>query len=184
MVTTPDNLNGIPFDLLSTGLNNLFGWIGHLISRLFEAYSKMEDPMKGQAVVFVDEIDNYIHPQVQAKVIPVLLEHFQNVQFIFTTHSPIMLVSLPNHGAKAYRVENQDLVEIQHFYGRTVQDILFEDYGIEKRPVQEIQRKIDKMVRALNMDTTEAKKIYESLLPILGDKDPAILDAKYELNQN
>lgn len=183
IVTTSDNPSGIPFDLLSTGLNNLFGWIGHLISRLYEAYPEMEEPMLGQAIVFIDEVDNYLHPLVQAKVIPVLLNQFPNVQFIFTSHSPIMLVALPNEGAKAYRVEHQDVVEIQHFYGRTVQDILFEDYGIRKRPAQDIQNKIDEMSKALSLNQKDrAEKIYQELLPILGKEDVAILDAKYELN--
>lgn len=182
MVITPDNPKGIPFDLLSTGLNNLFGWIGHLISRMFEAYPDLGNPMEGNAVVFVDEIDNYLHPLIQASVIEVLLDYFPNIQFIFTSHSPVMLASLPNKDTKAYRIENKEAIEILHFYGRTVQDVLTEDYGIQKRPAKTIQAKIDKMSKALAMNQIdEAKEIYKELLPILGKNDVAILDAEYEL---
>jgi energy-coupling factor transporter ATP-binding protein EcfA2 len=183
VVTTPLNPNGLPFDLLSTGLNNLFGWIGHLISRLHEAYSTSKKPLHEPAIVLVDEVDNYLHPLVQARTIPILLDTFPNVQFVFTSHSPIILAALNNNGAMAYRIEAGTAIPIEHFYGRTVQDILLDEYGINKRPATAIQNQIDDMSRAIALDNkTEAQAIFNHLLPILGEKDAAIEDAQYDLN--
>lgn len=182
-VTTPFNPEGIPFDLLSTGLSNLFGWIGHLISRMYEAYRFSENPTQESAIVLVDEVDNYLHPAVQARAIPVLLSEFPNVQFVFTSHSPVVLATLQNEGVKAYRVEKGEIFEIDHYYGRTIQDLLLEEYGINKRPATEIQYKIDEMFRAIALNQKEAAKaIFEQLLPILGASDAAIQDAGYDLN--
>lgn len=182
VVTTSLNPEGIPFDLLSTGLSNLFGWIGHLISRMYQAYEQSENPIKESAIVLVDEVDNYLHPLVQARVLPVLLETFPNVQFVFTSHSPIILATLQNEGVKAYRIEKGESYEIEHFYGRTIQDILLEEYGINKRPATEVQEQIDKMFRAFALQDKDAgKAIFEKLKPILGDSDTAIKDAVYEL---
>jgi hypothetical protein len=183
VVTTPFNPEGIPFDMLSTGLSNLFGWIGHLISRMHEAYSFSENPTNESAIVLVDEVDNYLHPAVQARAIPVLLAEFPNVQFIFTSHSPVVLATLQNEGVKAYRVEKGEAIEIEHFYGRTIQDILLEEYGINKRPAANIQYKIDEMFRAVDLDEkVKAQAIFDELQPILGDSDAAIKDASYDLN--
>lgn len=183
-VTTPFNPEGLPFDLLSTGLSNLFGWIGHLISRMHEAYPDAEDPLSEPAVVFVDEVDNYLHPLVQARAVPVLLEKFPKVQFVLTSHSPVMLAALPKNQVRAYRVENGAAQEIQHFYGRTVQDILLSEYGINKRPATEVQRQIDQMFREIALENEmKAKTIFDQLAPILGPKDPAIEDAQYDLNE-
>ena len=191
IVTTPSNPDGIPFELLSTGLNNLFGWIGHLISRMHEVYAKIDDkvylkpenPLHLPAIVLIDEVDNYLHPLVQARAIPALLTAFPKAQFVFTSHSPVILSALNNEGAKAYRVENGKAINIEYFYGKTIQDILLGEYGIKKRPATVIQKDIDDMTRHIALDEkTEAQTIFNRLLPILGENDPAIEDAQYDLN--
>jgi energy-coupling factor transporter ATP-binding protein EcfA2 len=184
VITTPENPEGILYDMLSTGLENLFGWVGHLISRMHEAYPKSEQPLAEPAIVFIDEIDNYLHPEIQARLMPILLERFPKAQFIFTSHSPVILASLPNEGSKAYRIEGGKAIEIMHFYGKTVQDILHDQYGILKRPATAVQRRIDEMGRALALGQIElAKPIFEELKAQLGADDPAILDAEYHLQR-
>ena len=44
-------------------------------------------------VVLVDEIDLHLHPNWQWKVVDALKNTFPNVQFIVTTHSPIIVAS-------------------------------------------------------------------------------------------
>lgn len=44
-------------------------------------------------VVLIDEIDLHLHPKWQWKVVDALREVFPNVQFIATTHSPILFAS-------------------------------------------------------------------------------------------
>ncbi|MEY3240214.1 MAG: hypothetical protein RIR11_1652 [Bacteroidota bacterium] len=182
VVKTPTNPEGIPFDLLSTGLSNLFGWIGHLISRMHEAYNNSENPIFESAVVLVDEIDNYLHPLVQARTIPVLIEFFPKVQFVFTSHAPVVLATLQKEQVKAYRIEDGKAIEISYFYGRTVQDILLDEYGINKRPSSKMQVRIEEMFRFISMgQQSQAKLIFDELLPILGEDDAAIQDAKHDL---
>jgi predicted ATP-binding protein involved in virulence len=175
-VTTPTNPEGIPFELLSTGLNNLFGWIGHLISRMHEVhstvdtkvYSKPENPLHLSAIVLIDEVDNYLHPLVQARAVPALLAAFPKAQFVFTSHSPVILAALNNERAKAYRVEEGTAIAIEYFYGRTVQDILLDEYGISKRPATDIQNKINKMSDAIALDNKEeAQEIFNHLKILL-----------------
>ena len=57
------------------------------------------------AILFIDEIENHLHPAWQRRFIPVFLEHFPNLQIIATTHSPF-----PIAGLKAGQVHklNQD----------------------------------------------------------------------------
>ncbi|MGC7986033.1 AAA family ATPase, partial [Salmonella enterica] len=45
-------------------------------------------------VVLVDELDTNIHPNWQKTLIPSLKDHFENIQFIVTTHSPFVIQSL------------------------------------------------------------------------------------------
>jgi hypothetical protein len=181
VVSTPVNPEGILYDMLSTGLENLFGWLGHLISRMYDAYKKSENPLHEPAVVFIDEIDNYLHPEIQVKLMKILLENFPKTQFIFTAHSPFILSSLPSKDAKAYRIENGKAIPIRHFYGQSIQNISYDQFGIKKRPV-EIQSKIDEMMRAFAFEHLDkAKELFAELKPILGDDDPAILDAMLDI---
>lgn len=41
-------------------------------------------------VVFIDEVENHLHPQLQQQLGFWLKKHFPNIQFIVTTHSPLI----------------------------------------------------------------------------------------------
>ena len=49
-----------------------------------------------EGVVLIDEIEMHLHPAWQWKVLKVLQETFPKVQFIISTHSPIVLSSAKN----------------------------------------------------------------------------------------
>ncbi len=44
-------------------------------------------------VVIIDEIEKHLHPKLQLKVLKNLRTHFPNMQFIVTTHSPLVISS-------------------------------------------------------------------------------------------
>ncbi len=52
------------------------------------AGATVEVPHSG--VVFIDEMENHLHPQLQQHIGPWLKAHFPAVQFIVTTHSPFI----------------------------------------------------------------------------------------------
>jgi predicted ATP-binding protein involved in virulence len=47
-----------------------------------------------EGLVMVDEIDLHLHPRWQRTIIKTLSETFPNIQFIFTSHSPLVTGSL------------------------------------------------------------------------------------------
>ena len=47
-----------------------------------------EDPLLGEGVLIIDEIDAHLHPKWQYRVIDDLRRTFPNVQLIVSTHSP------------------------------------------------------------------------------------------------
>jgi hypothetical protein len=74
---------------LSIGYQTMIAWTADLAWRLFGAYPESSAPLSEAAIVLIDEIDLHLHPQWQRSLRKHLLEHFPNVQFIATTHSPI-----------------------------------------------------------------------------------------------
>ena len=85
----------IPMDLISQGMSSIYSWAGCLLQRLQEVYPESEDPTKAQALVLVDEIDAHMHPKWQQLIIQNLKETFPNIQFIATTHSPLIVGGMP-----------------------------------------------------------------------------------------
>lgn len=61
------------------------------------------EPPQKTLNVFIDEVENHLHPQWQRKILPALLEVGKclapdvNIQFFITTHSPLVLASLEPH---------------------------------------------------------------------------------------
>jgi hypothetical protein len=69
-------------------------WIADLVGNiLLEANSELE-PQDFEGLVLIDEIDLYLHPTWQARLIPALRKTFPKLQFIATTHSPVVLATL------------------------------------------------------------------------------------------
>ena len=63
--------------------------------------------------MLIDEVELHMHPSWQRKVLSVLRETFPNIQFIITTHSPIVL-SEADENYNLFFVDNKALVVGEH----------------------------------------------------------------------
>lgn len=63
------------------------------------AEQKVKVPHSG--LVLIDEIENHLPPQIQMRIGRWMVEHFPNVQFIVTTHSPF-ICQTTDHGRLYY----------------------------------------------------------------------------------
>ena len=83
------NEEELRIEQLSDGEKCLLAMVGDLARRMTIASPELEDdPLHGEGIVLIDEIDLHLHPQWQRMILPKLLEIFPNTQFIVTTHSP------------------------------------------------------------------------------------------------
>lgn len=82
---------------LSHGYQSTFAWIADLIGHvLLEANAELKTT-EMEGLVLIDEIDLYLHPTWQATFITALRRIFPRIQFVATTHSPIVLAGLSAH---------------------------------------------------------------------------------------
>lgn len=97
-------VDGNGFDLtvedLSDGYRSVLSMTFELIRQLAKTYgaNKIFDPkdprrVLAPGVVLIDEIDAHLHPTWQRRVGLWFREHFPNLQFIVTTHSPLVCQS-------------------------------------------------------------------------------------------
>ncbi|MBW6528533.1 AAA family ATPase [Sphingomonas sp. RHCKR7] len=80
----------VPLSGLSLGYRVMVSWIIDLAWRLHRLRPDDRSPFDEHAIVIVDEVDLHLHPRWQRRIRERLLEHFPNVQFIVTAHSPIV----------------------------------------------------------------------------------------------
>jgi predicted ATPase len=86
----------IPATWLSQGYQSTIAWIADFLGHvLLEAGPSTEiDAKEICGLVLIDEIDLHLHPRWQARLVTALKAAFPKVQFVVTTHSPMVLPSL------------------------------------------------------------------------------------------
>lgn len=84
----------VPFPALSDGYRAYLGWIGDLLYHICMTCPSGSKLVDNHGIVMVDEIDLHIHPKWQITILPVLAHALPNIQFIVTSHSPLVVGSL------------------------------------------------------------------------------------------
>lgn len=85
----------IQINQLSDGEKSLLALVGDIARRLILANPSLENPLYGEGIVLIDEIELHLHPKWQREVINKLQKVFPNIQFILTTHSPQVISETP-----------------------------------------------------------------------------------------
>lgn len=101
----------VPLSALSLGYQITLAWTVDLAWRLFQIYPHSERPLLEPAVVLIDELDLHLHPRWQRTMIRDLTPHFPRIQFIATTHSPLMVQAAATDNLVVLQ-QNNDEVEI------------------------------------------------------------------------
>ncbi len=81
----------LPPTALSQGYQSIVAWITDLLGHAFLESGGDVSPGELEGIVLLDEIDIHLHPTWQRRIIPILRRVFPKLQFIVTTHSPLVL---------------------------------------------------------------------------------------------
>jgi energy-coupling factor transporter ATP-binding protein EcfA2 len=84
----------IEFRNLSDGYRAFIGWAADMLFHAYYATPEKTKLVDLCGIVMVDEIDLHLHPRWQMKVISTIARTFPRMQFIFTSHSPLVAGSL------------------------------------------------------------------------------------------
>lgn len=104
-------LHGVPLVLhkLSEGYSSLLALVGHLYCHALASRGSTGKPSYIWGLVLIDEIDLHLHPSWQRSVMPDLQKIFPNVQFIVTTHSPIIAGSVAPDSTIVLRRDDSEI---------------------------------------------------------------------------
>lgn len=124
----------VPFPALSDGYRAYLGWIGDLLYHVTQTCPPGKKLIDNKGIILVDEIDLHLHPEWQMTVLPTLARELPNIQFVVTSHSPLVASSLepenillmsagPKHTAKPQRLDRSihgldaDQVLLTEYFG-------------------------------------------------------------------
>jgi hypothetical protein len=84
----------LPATWLSQGYQSTIAWVADIIGQMFWENGGPLPLAEMEGLVLIDEIDLHLHPKWQLGLIPTLKRVFPKLQFIVTTHSPMILPGL------------------------------------------------------------------------------------------
>ena len=90
-------------------LDAVSGGIASLIDLAWQIYN-ISDSSNSNIVVLIDEIENHLHATMQRSVLPNFLDAFPNIQFIISTHSPLIVASVKDSNVYAFRYNKDNYV--------------------------------------------------------------------------
>lgn len=85
---------GMPLRDLADGYKSTILWVTDLFGWAISFRTQFSTPSKIRGIVFIDELDQHLHPRWQESIVDELRGIFPNVQFIATTHSPLIASSV------------------------------------------------------------------------------------------
>jgi hypothetical protein len=101
----------VPATALSHGYQSTIAWIADLVGHIILEAGEPIDPEEMQGLVLIDEIDLYLHPTWQVALVSALRETFLQIQFIATTHSPLVLAGM--HPTEIVRLRFADNGDVE-----------------------------------------------------------------------
>lgn len=93
----------VAFKELSEGYKSVMTWASDLLFRLMDNQPTVTKIRDYTGIVLVDEVDLHLHPRWSKSLARKLRRWFPKIQFIFSTHSPSMVMGASND-AVFYRI--------------------------------------------------------------------------------
>jgi hypothetical protein len=110
-------------------------------------------PDRPSFVVLIDEVENHLHPTMQRRLLPDLLDAFPTVQFIVSTHSPLIVTSVRDAAVYALRHYPDKTVKSEKldFVNRatTAAEVLREVLGVETTFPVWAEKKLEAVLKGI-----------------------------------
>jgi len=165
---------------LSDGEKCLMAMVGDLARKMAIANPVRDNPLEGEGIILIDEIDLHLHPKWQRMVIPKLTAIFPNCQFIISTHSPhvithvqpecLYLLEQTSAGMMAQRPRES--------YGKNTDRILEDLMGLETTRPDKVSLELDRLYEEIDQgQLVDARQKIADLKTEIGE-DPELVKAE------
>lgn len=146
---------------LSQGEKSLMALVGDVARRLAMLNPALENPLAGDGIVLIDEVDLHLHPSWQRSLCNRLIETFPNCQFVLTTHSPLVISDCKN--VLVYTLADGEFRQLPSQYGQDANTVLLDVMDTSIRN-ERINVKLNDLLDAIqNSKLTEAQQLLSKL---------------------
>ncbi len=163
----------VHFSELSDGYRTYLSWLGDLLKQLVDVTPQGSNLVETAGVVLLDEVDLHLHPSWQRRILGRLSSTFPKLQFIVTSHSPILAASVPRENVLMVDRSAEGPAVVtwpsKDYYGRSVDEVLTGDlFGLSSTLTPELEaraeaaeeRRIDLAQTLAKNPTPEAADAY------------------------
>ncbi|NBB28673.1 AAA family ATPase [Cellulophaga sp. BC115SP] len=178
-----ENRREIFFEHLPQGYNRLLSIVFDIAYRSY-ILNGLHEP---QGIVIIDELELHLHPTLQQEVLQRFQKTFPQIQFIISTHSPLIISNQKADGetSKIIKLENDG----DNYTNQDIDNIYGIDYSTNLSEIMEVAPRsttIDKYINAYlflygKNKQEEADKMLKKLEQYVGGEIPSVL--KEEINQ-
>lgn len=166
---------------LSQGEKSLMALVGDIARRLAMLNPALENPLAGDGIVLIDEVDLHLHPSWQRRLCERLTETFPNCQFVLTTHSPLVISDCKN--VLIYTLANGELRQLPSQYGQDANTVLLDAMNTSIRN-EKIETELNDLLDAIqDSKLTEAQKLLAELSEELPANHLELVKAKLLLRK-
>ncbi len=173
------------FDLaeLGDGYRATVTWVADFIAWWF-LFCRIEDVSQSLdvcGIVIVDEIEQHLHPLWQARILSSLRKNFMHVQFITSTHSPLVASSSKDVSVRFLR-PGSPTTEIESPYGWRAEEV-YMLMGLSNSRIKDFSEKILDRFQSLDLkriqsglsgkEKRELSSLRNEITKTLPESDPA-----------
>ncbi|NUT78777.1 AAA family ATPase [Pseudomonas sp. C1C7] len=146
---------------LSQGEKSMMALVGDIARRLAMMNQSLDNPLEGDGIVLIDEVDLHLHPKWQRSLIRQLSETFPNCQFVLTTHSPLVISDAKD--VLCYVLNDGEIQEHNGLYGLDANQVLLEVMDTDIRN-SDVQKRLNRLLERLQEgDLDSAKTLFSEL---------------------
>jgi predicted ATP-binding protein involved in virulence len=165
---------------LSDGEKCMMAMVGDLARRLAIINPICDNPLDGEGIILIDEIDLHLHPKWQRMIIIKLREVFPNCQFLLSTHSPHVITHAQPENIYLLSMQS-DLGMVcdqpSESYGKTVERILEDLMGLETTRPDEVSEALGLIYQHIDEGRLDQAKTSITELQSRIGSDPDLIKA-------
>jgi predicted ATP-binding protein involved in virulence len=159
----------LPFEALSDGYRAYVAWVSDLLYHLAQAADGRMEELAG--LVLVDELDLHLHPEWQRKIVGTLQRGLPRLQFIVTSHSPLIAGSLESRFVRVMKVgEDGTAMAVEpdrQMFGMDAQQVLVSPlFGLDSTRAAGAQEELKTLAREATAENPE--KVLELMRRLSG----------------
>ncbi|WP_367105435.1 AAA family ATPase [uncultured Psychrobacter sp.] len=146
---------------LSQGEKSLMALVGDIARRLAMMNPELDNPLHGDGIILIDEVDMHLHPSWQRNLVQRFTDTFPKCQIVLSTHSPLVISDQKN--ILVYLLNDGEVTALPPLYGEDVNTVLLEAMDTDIRD-HDINEKLGNLLDAIHdADIGTAKTLLQAL---------------------